>query len=161
MTNSHNPQGLISQQRTLQTSSRNALWWMGAGFSILPFEGMFFIWALVTGNVLQRAHFRNSFVYKANQLNHSAYSDSRILKMAEFKVERGKHPSDGTRDPSHRRAMKSLPEAPFAILGKSFTLKQISTHTRQGSCVCMSQACSFERTQMVTLFNTRSEVTGS
>lgn len=29
MTNSHNPQGLISQQRMLQTSSQNALWWMG------------------------------------------------------------------------------------------------------------------------------------
>lgn len=43
MTNSHNPQGLISQQCMLQTSSQNALRWMGSvGGSILPFKGMFY-----------------------------------------------------------------------------------------------------------------------
>lgn len=156
MTNSHNPQGLISQQCMLQTSSQNALRWMGSvGGSILPFKGMFYTWALATGCVLQRAHFQNSFVNKANLLNHLAYSDTRILKMAGFRVEHGKHRSDDTQDPSHHRAAKSLPEAPFfSILGKSFTLKQTSTHTRQGSRVrvCVSQACSFERTQTVTLF---------
>lgn len=156
MTNSHNPQGLISQQCMLQTSSQNALRWMGSvGGSILPFKGMFYTWALATGCVLQRAHFQNSFVNKANLLNHLAYSDTRILKMAGFRVEHGKHRSDDTQDPCHHRAAKSLPEAPFfSILGKSFTLKQTSTHTRQGSRVrvCVSQACSFERTQTVTLF---------
>lgn len=42
MTNSHIPQGLISQQHMLQTSSQNAQWWM-VGFLILPFKGMFYV----------------------------------------------------------------------------------------------------------------------
>lgn len=81
--------------------------------------------------------------------------------MAEFKEEHRKHRSDDALDPSHHSAVKSLPEAPLSVLGKSFTLKQRSAHTWQGSRVCMLQACSIERTQMVTLFNMRSEVTGS
>lgn len=81
--------------------------------------------------------------------------------MAEFREEPRKHRSDDTLDLSHHSAVKSLPEAPFSVLGKSLTLKQISARTWQGSCMCMLQACSIERTQMVTLFNMRSEVTGS
>lgn len=81
--------------------------------------------------------------------------------MAEFKEEPRKHHSDDTLDPSHHSAMKSLPEAPFSVLGKSLTLKQVRAHTQQGSYMCMLQACSIKRTQMVTWFNMRSEVTGS
>ena len=124
MTNSHNPQGLISQQRMLQTSSQNALRWMGwVGGSILPFKGMFYARALVTGRVLQRAHFQNSFVNKANLLNHLAHSDTKILKMAGFRVEHGKHRSDDTQDPSHHRAAKSLPEALFFNPWEEFYFK--------------------------------------
>ena len=166
MTNSHNPQGLISQQRMLQTSSQNALRWMGwVGGSILPFKGMFYARALVTGRVLQRAHFQNSFVNKANLLNHLAHSDTKILKMAGFRVEHGKHRSDDTQDPSHHRAAKSLPEALFFNPWEEFYFKTNEYPYSAGflracvrACVrvcvrvCVSQACSFERTQMVTLF---------
>lgn len=42
MTSSHIPQGLIPQQRILQTSSQNTLWqWTGA--STLLFEGMLYV----------------------------------------------------------------------------------------------------------------------
>lgn len=85
----------------------------GWGFLSLPFKGMFYISALATGNVLQRAHLWNKSVCKTSQLNRFAHSDTRILKMAELKEEHRKHRSDDTLDPARHSAVKSLPEAPL------------------------------------------------
>lgn len=111
MTNSHIPQGLISQQH-YATDIFPKCTVVDGGFLSLPLKGMFYIWASATGNVLQRAHLWNWFVCKTSQLNHFAHSDTRILKMADLKGEHWKHRSDDTLDPSHHSAAKSLPEAP-------------------------------------------------
>ena len=100
---------------------------------------------------------------KANQLSHSACSEPRILETAEFRMEHRKHRSDDTQDPSHHRAAKSLPEAPFSNPWEEFYCKTNKYPYSAGFlcvCVCVcererecvSQACGFERTQMVTLF---------
>ena len=88
--------------------------------------------------MLQRAHFQNSFVNKANQLSHFAYSEPRILKTAEFRMEHGKHRSDDTQDPSHHRAVKSLPEAPFSNPWEEFYFKTNKYPYSAGFlCVCV------------------------
>lgn len=58
MTNSHIPQGLISQQHML-TDVFPECTAVEGGFLSLPRKGMFDIGASATGNVLQRAHLWN------------------------------------------------------------------------------------------------------
>lgn len=80
MTSSHIPQGLIPQQRTLQTSSQNALWqWTGVGVGLLPCCltecSRSELWQLEM-RALQRARLWSSFACETSQLGCFAYSDT-------------------------------------------------------------------------------------